>query len=87
MALPVLRISRGSFAASDYARARTRLDEAQRSLVPAIQQLRGCLHYWAGVDAASNTMVNVSVWASLTTHAASSRISRTCAEPSMGLGL
>ena len=65
MALPVLRISRGRFSASDYARVRTRLDEAQRSLMPAIQQLHGCLHYWAGVDAASNTMVNVSVWASL----------------------
>ena len=27
--------------------------------------MRGCLHYWSGVDPISNTMINVSVWASL----------------------
>jgi hypothetical protein len=65
MELPVLRLSRGSFAAENYAMVRARLETAQSSLLPAIKALRGCLHYWAGVDQVSNTMVNISVWASL----------------------
>jgi AMMECR1 domain-containing protein len=65
MELPVLRLSRGSFAAARYAVIRDRLTLAQSSLVPAIKELRGCLHYWAGVDETSNTMVNISVWATL----------------------
>ena len=63
--MPVVRLSRGSFAEGDYARVRARLEQSQASLVPAIRQLRGCLHYWAGIDATSNTMVNVSIWESL----------------------
>jgi hypothetical protein len=65
MKLPVLRLSRGSFPAEKYALVRARLETAQLSLVPAIKAMRGCLHYWAGVDPVSNTMVNISVWASL----------------------
>jgi len=44
---------------------RDRLAHAQSSLVPAIEALHGCLHFWAGADPASNTMVNISVWATL----------------------
>jgi hypothetical protein len=65
MELLVLRLSRGPFPAEKYAIVRARLETAQSSLVPAIEALRGCLHYWAGVDQVSNTMVNISVWASL----------------------
>jgi hypothetical protein len=65
MPLPVLRLSRGTFPAEQYSIVRDRLHGAQASLVPAIKALRGCLHYWAGVDATSNSMVNVSVWATL----------------------
>jgi hypothetical protein len=65
MALPVLRLSRGSFPPEKYSIVRDRLAGAQSSLVPAIKALRGCLHYWAGVDPVSNSMVNISVWASL----------------------
>lgn len=61
----VVRISRGSFAPDRYAAVRVRLDESGRALVPAIRQLNGCLHYWAGVDPVSNTLVNVSVWATV----------------------
>jgi hypothetical protein len=64
--MPVLRISRGSFKPEDYERIKARLDGSQHTLVPAITKLSGCLHYWAGIDRASNTMVNVSVWKSLT---------------------
>jgi quinol monooxygenase YgiN len=65
MQLPVLRLSRGSFPAEKYAAVRDRLEDAQSSLVPAIKALQGCLHFWAGTDPASNTMVNISVWATL----------------------
>jgi hypothetical protein len=60
--MPVLRISRGSFKPEDYERIKARLDESQQTLVPAITKLSGCLHYWAGIDRTTNTMVNVSVW-------------------------
>ena len=63
--MPVVRISRGSFKPEDYERIRTRLDQSYQTLAPAIRRLRGCMHYWAGIDRATNTMVNVSVWKSL----------------------
>ena len=62
---PVVRISRGSFPPEKYEAIRTRLDAAQKSLVPAIRQLSGCLHYFAAIDRESSSMVNVSVWQSL----------------------
>ncbi len=63
--MPVVRISRGSFAATDYEKVKIRLTTSQESLVPAIKKLNGLLHYYTGIDAVSNTMTNVSVWRSL----------------------
>jgi quinol monooxygenase YgiN len=64
--MSVVRISRGFFKPDDYDRIAERLEEAQQTLVPGILRLNGCLHYWAGIDHQSNTMVNVSVWQSFT---------------------
>lgn len=61
----IVRISRGSFTPEAYDRVRQRLDAAQESLIPAIRQLSGCLHYFAAIDRDSSSMVNVSVWRSL----------------------
>ena len=61
----VLRLSRGSFPAEKYIIVRDRLRSAQSSLIPAIKALRGCIHFWAGVDPVSNTMVNISLFATL----------------------
>ena len=61
----IVRISKGSFAPAQYEAVRARLDAAQESLIPAIRQLAGCLHYFAAIDRDSNSMVNVSVWRSL----------------------
>jgi hypothetical protein len=61
----VVRVSKGRFEPDRYAIVRQRLDESKRTLVPAIRALRGCLHFWAGVDLVSNTLVNVSIWASI----------------------
>jgi hypothetical protein len=60
-----VRISRGSFAPEKYETVKARLDAAQQSLVPAIRQLAGCLHYFAAIDRESSSMVNVSVWRTL----------------------
>lgn len=61
-ALPVVRISRGSFTPESYESVKQRLDASRKSLIPAIKKLRGLLHYYVGIDAESNTMINVSVW-------------------------
>ena len=61
----VVRISRGSFAPEQYEAVKRRLDAAQTSLIPAIRQLDGCVHYFAAIDRESSSMVNVSVWRSL----------------------
>ena len=63
--MPIVRISRGSFAPEKYETIKARLDAAQTSLVPAIRRLSGCLHYFAAIDRESSSMVNVSVWRSL----------------------
>src|SRR5919197_2051598 len=65
VSLPVVRLSRGSFEPAQFIAIRNRLDESRKTLVPAIKALRGCLHFWAGVDAVSNTMINISIWATL----------------------
>jgi quinol monooxygenase YgiN len=63
--LSIVRISRASFPPERYETIKARLDEAQKSLVPAIRELTGCLHYFAAIDRDSSTMINVSVWRSL----------------------
>lgn len=63
--MPIVRVSRGSFAPEKYEIVKARLDAAQKSLVPAIRELAGCLHYFAAIDRESSSMVNVSVWQSL----------------------
>ena len=63
--MPIVRLSRGSFAPEKYESVKTRLDAAQTSLVPAIRQLAGCLHYFAAIDRDSSSMVNLSVWRSM----------------------
>ena len=66
VAMPIVRISRGSFSPEKYDQIKARLDTAQKGLVPAIRQLSGCLHYFAAIDRESSSMVNVSVWQTLT---------------------
>lgn len=63
--MTVVRISRGSFQPEAYETVKERLTQSQASLIPAIRELNGLLHYYAGIDAISNTMINVSVWQSL----------------------
>ena len=48
---PVVRVSKGRFAAERYQDVRRLVDASATSLVPAIQALRGLLYYHAAVDA------------------------------------
>lgn len=63
--MPVIRISRGSFQPERYEIVKAHLTQSQETLIPAIRQLNGLLHYYVGIDPVSNTMVNVSIWQSL----------------------
>jgi hypothetical protein len=63
--MPIVRVSRGSFAPERYEVIKARLAASQESLAPAIRQLAGCLHYFAAIDRESGSLVNVSVWRTL----------------------
>ena len=62
---PVVRISKGHFAPEQYEAVRKLIDASATPLVPALEQLRGLLYYWAAVDPVTNTVVNVSIWSDL----------------------
>jgi quinol monooxygenase YgiN len=65
MAEPIVRISQGFFEPHMLPRVAVQLEEGRASLEPALRALAGLLHYYVSIDAASNSMVNVSVWTSL----------------------
>jgi quinol monooxygenase YgiN len=60
-----VRISKGRYKPELHAEVTAHLAASAVTLVPAITALPGCLSYYAGSDATSNTMINVSVWESL----------------------
>jgi quinol monooxygenase YgiN len=60
-----VRISKGRYRPELHTEITVRLKQSAVTLVPAITALPGCLSYYAGSDATSNTMVNVSVWDSV----------------------
>jgi hypothetical protein len=60
-----VRISKGRYPPGLHAEVSRRLAESASSLVPAIGRLPGCLHYYAGADATTSSMINVSVWDTL----------------------
>lgn len=61
----IVRISKGSYPSDRHAEFTARMAEAGKTLLPAIKALPGCVSYYAATDAASSTMVNVSVWDTL----------------------
>ena len=60
--MSVVRISRGSFDFSRSAQFEAMLQDSAAVLVPALRKLKGLKNYYAGIDSASGTMINVSVW-------------------------
>ena len=63
--MPVIRISRGSFAAAEHDRVKERLAATEEALVGELAKLPGLRHYYVAIDRTSSTMVNVSVWDTL----------------------
>src|SRR5258708_8149830 len=63
---PVVRISKGRFPPERYEEVLRLAEASAVPLIPALEQLRGLLYYFAGVDPATNTFVNVSIWRDLT---------------------
>jgi hypothetical protein len=63
--MPVVRVSKGSFAPGTDEEVRRLIDASAASLIPALKRLRGLMYYHAGVDAATHTVANVSVWTDL----------------------
>ena len=59
---PVVRISRGRFSPEVCETVTRLVGQSAGSLVPALKQLRGLRYYHAGVDRATSTVVNVSIW-------------------------
>jgi len=59
---PVVRISKGRFVPEKYDEVKRLIVESAIPLRPAIQALDGLLYYHAGLDADTNTIVNVSIW-------------------------
>ncbi len=62
---PVVRISKGRFAADNYRRVNELIEKSAEPLVPARRALPGLLYYHAAVNPETNTVVNVSIWESL----------------------
>lgn len=62
---PVVRISKGRFTPEQYEEVYRLIQASAEPLIPAIKQLRGLLYYHVGVDAVTNTVVNVSIWTDL----------------------
>ena len=58
----IIRISRGTFDPTRYDEVAERLNTSQAQLIPAVTALPGNLSFYAGIDRASNSMVNLSVW-------------------------
>ncbi|MBI3943498.1 MAG: hypothetical protein HY326_10840 [Chloroflexi bacterium] len=57
-----IRLSRATFDPAKFAEINAMLLHSQESLIPAIKALPGSLNYYAGIDQASGTMVNISTW-------------------------
>jgi hypothetical protein len=61
----IIRLSRGKYPSAQHHAIAQRLSASAASLLPAIKGLPGCLGYYAAIDEASCTLVNVSVWDTL----------------------
>ena len=63
--MPVIRISKGNFPQEKFKEIEARVNDSENILKPAIIHLDGFLNFYAGIDPATNSMINVSIWNSL----------------------
>jgi hypothetical protein len=65
MAVPVVRVSLGTFDADKAAIIEAKLIESKAALESGIRAMRGNLGYYVGIDRKNNAMSNVSLWESV----------------------
>lgn len=58
----VVRISKGRFAPERAAAVERSLEASEESLRPSLSRLAGLIHYYVGIDRATSSMTNTSVW-------------------------
>jgi hypothetical protein len=63
--MPVVRVSKGRFDLAGLAEAERLLAESEAALREPLQELRGLLHYYVGLDREQGYLTNVSVWETL----------------------
>ncbi len=63
--MSVIRISKGSFPQEKLKEVKAKLSASEKTLNPAVAQLNGFLNFYAGIDPVTNSMINVSIWDSL----------------------
>lgn len=63
--MSVVRVSILRCTAKTFAPARDKMAETAGRLVPGLKVLPGCLAYFAGEDAATLSLTNVSIWETL----------------------
>ena len=63
--MPVVRISKGRFDTANAGEAERLLAQSEAALRDPLQQLKGLVHYYVGVDRELAYLTNVSVWETL----------------------
>jgi len=63
--MPVFRVSVLRCQPQDFAGLKKMMAESMAVLEPGIRGMRGLIHFYAGEDAATNSLANVSVWETL----------------------
>ena len=63
--MTVVRISKGRFDLANINQAEQLLIDSEAALREPLQQLRGLVHYYVGIDREHGFLTNVSVWETL----------------------
>ena len=63
--MAVVRISKGRFPLEALAELERLLEQSETQLRDPLQELKGLVHYYVGIDREHGYMTNVSVWESL----------------------
>ena len=62
---PIIRVSNIRCAPDKFAELRRMMIEAEKTLRPGIETMRGFLAFYAGADEETSSLTNVSLWADL----------------------